>query len=446
MYSEHLLMRPQDIIAIKRDGGELSDELIGKFVDGVCDKSWADYQISALVMAMFIRGLSTREGETLVREMLNSGEILDFSEIAMPKADKHSTGGVGDKTSLIIAPLVASCGVAVPMVSGRGLGHTGGTLDKLESIPGYNVRLSTSEFHAIVGKCGFAMTGQTAEIAPADKKLYALRDATATVPYIPLIVASIMSKKLAEGLDVLVLDVKTGSGAFMESEKDAAELARAMVATGERFNVKTQAVISDMSQPLGKYVGNAVEVYECIKILRNEIEPAAEPTWELSLELSARMLVLADVESDLDSARQLCVSKIKSGEALERFCRNIECQSGDPTVCDDPDKLLDPNITTISIKAGKEGVVTAVDTLAIGNAVSEIGGGRVKADETIDHAVGFASDIKIGDRIDAGGELGRLYVRNEEQASSVSPRFVSAYSVDACLDIKRPDLIRNVIG
>ncbi|PYS91730.1 MAG: thymidine phosphorylase [Acidobacteria bacterium] len=439
-------MRPQDIIAIKRDGGELSDELIGKFVDGVCDKSWADYQISALVMAMFIRGLSTREGETLVREMLNSGEILDFSEIAMPKADKHSTGGVGDKTSLIIAPLVASCGVAVPMVSGRGLGHTGGTLDKLESIPGYNVRLSTSEFHAIVGKCGFAMTGQTAEIAPADKKLYALRDATATVPYIPLIVASIMSKKLAEGLDVLVLDVKTGSGAFMESEKDAAELARAMVATGERFNVKTQAVISDMSQPLGKYVGNAVEVYECIKILRNEIEPAAEPTWELSLELSARMLVLADVESDLDSARQLCVSKIKSGEALERFCRNIECQSGDPTVCDDPDKLLDPNITTISIKAGKEGVVTAVDTLAIGNAVSEIGGGRVKADETIDHAVGFASDIKIGDRIDAGGELGRLYVRNEEQASSVSPRFVSAYSVDACLDIKRPDLIRNVIG
>ena len=446
MYSEHLLMRPQDIIAIKRDGGELSDELIGKFVDGVCDKSWADYQISALVMAMFIRGLSTREGETLVREMLNSGEILDFSEIAMPKADKHSTGGVGDKTSLIIAPLVASCGVAVPMVSGRGLGHTGGTLDKLESIPGYNVRLSTSEFHAIVGKCGFAMTGQTAEIAPADKKLYALRDATATVPYIPLIVASIMSKKLAEGLDVLVLDVKTGSGAFMESEKDAAELARAMVATGERFNVKTQAVISDMSQPLGKYVGNAVEVYECIKILRNEIEPAAEPTWELSLELSARMLVLADVESDLDSARQLCVSKIKSGEALERFCRNIECQSGDPTVCDDPDKLLDPNITTISIKAGKEGVVTAVDTLAIGNAVSEIGGGRVKADDTIDHAVGFASDIKIGDRIDAGGELGRLYVRNEEQASSVSPRFVSAYSVDACLDIKRPDLIRNVIG
>jgi len=439
-------MRPQDIIAIKRDGGELSDEFIRKFIHGVCDKSWADYQVSALVMAMFIRGLSTREGETLVREMLHSGEILDFSEIAMPKADKHSTGGVGDKTSLIIAPLVASCGVAVPMVSGRGLGHTGGTLDKLESIPGYNVRLSTGEFHSIVGKCGFAMTGQTAEIAPADKKLYALRDATATVPYIPLIVASIMSKKLAEGLDALVLDVKSGSGAFMASEKDAAELARAMVATGERFNVKTQAVISDMSQPLGKYVGNAVEVYECIKILRNEIEPAAQPTWELSLELSARMLLLAGVESDLEAAKQLCVSKIENGEALERFRRNIECQLGDPTVCDDPDKLLDPNIRTVSIKAENEGVVTAVDTLAIGNAVSEIGGGRVKADDTVDHAVGFASDIKIGDRISAGDELGRLYVRNEQQASSVLPSFVAAYSVDASSDIKCPDLISKVIG
>jgi len=439
-------MRPQDIIAIKRDGGELSDEFIRKFIHGVCDKSWADYQVSALVMAMFIRGLSTREGETLVREMLHSGEILDFSEIAMPKADKHSTGGVGDKTSLIIAPLVASCGVAVPMVSGRGLGHTGGTLDKLESIPGYNVRLSTGEFHSIVGKCGFAMTGQTAEIAPADKKLYALRDATATVPYIPLIVASIMSKKLAEGLDALVLDVKSGSGAFMESEKDAAELARAMVATGERFNVKTQAVISDMSQPLGKYVGNAVEVYECIKILRNEIEPAARPTWALSLELSARMLVLTGVSDDIDHAVHLCTTKIENGEALERFRRNIECQSGDPTVCDDPDKLLDPNIRTVSIKAENEGVVTAVDTLAIGNAVSEIGGGRVKADDTVDHAVGFASDIKIGDRISAGDELGRLYVRNEQQASSVLPSFVAAYSVDASSDIKCPDLISKVIG
>src|SRR5687768_14552930 len=263
-------MRPQEIIAKKRDGGTLSAAEITAFVDGVCDGTWADYQISALLMAMFIRGLGDEEGETLTREMLHSGEILDFSDIKSAKADKHSTGGVGDKTSLLIAPIVAASGVAVPMISGRGLGHTGGTLDKLESIPGYNVQLSSSELRSVIEKCGFAMAGQTAEIAPADKKLYALRDATATVPYIPLIVASIMSKKLAEGLDCLVLDVKNGSGAFMESHDDAVELAKSLVATGKRFNVKTQAVISDMSQPLGQYIGNSIEVFECIKVLRNE--------------------------------------------------------------------------------------------------------------------------------------------------------------------------------
>ncbi|MEQ1765379.1 MAG: thymidine phosphorylase, partial [Pyrinomonadaceae bacterium] len=336
-------MRPQEIIAKKRDGGELTAEEIGSFVDGVCDKSWADYQISALVMAMFIRGLNDSEGEQLVRSMLYSGVVLDFSDIDKPKADKHSTGGVGDKTSLIIAPVVAACGVAVPMISGRGLGHTGGTLDKLESIPGYNVNLSTQEFRDVIKKCGFAMAGQTADIAPADKKIYALRDATATVPYIPLIVASIMSKKLAEGLDALVLDVKTGSGAFMKELADAEKLARAMVKTGEKFGVKTQAVISSMDQPLGKYVGNAVEVYECIEILRNEIEPAAMPTWELSLELSARLLLLTGIETDLESAKAKCTAKLESGEALELFRRNVECQGGDPSVCDDPDKLLDKN-------------------------------------------------------------------------------------------------------
>ena len=255
-------MRPQEIIERKRDGGELTAEEIGAFVDGVVDRSWADYQISALVMAMFIRGLSDAERDELVRSMLYSGEVLDFSDIGKPKADKHSTGGVGDKTSLIIAPVVAACGVAVPMISGRGLGHTGGTLDKLESIPGFNVNLTTDEFRDIIKRCGFAMAGQTADIAPADKKLYALRDATATVPYIPLIVASIMSKKLAEGLDALVLDVKTGSGAFMKELADAKTLAGAMVKTGEKFGVETQAVVSSMDQPLGKYVGNAVEVYE----------------------------------------------------------------------------------------------------------------------------------------------------------------------------------------
>ena len=437
-------MRPQEIIAKKRDGGELSAEEIGAFIDGVCDSSWADYQISALVMAMFIRGLSDAEGEALVRSMLYSGEVLDFSDIDMPKADKHSTGGVGDKTSLIIAPLVAACGVAVPMISGRGLGHTGGTLDKLESIPGFNVNLSTQEFRGIIKKCGFAMSGQTADIAPADKKIYALRDATATVPYIPLIVASIMSKKLAEGLDVLVLDVKTGSGAFMKELCDSEKLAAAMVRTGERFGVRTQSIVSDMGQPLGKYVGNALEVYECIKILRNEIEPAAMPTWELSLELSARMLVLSGIVADLDSAKAMCTAKLESGQALERFRLNVECQNGDPAVCDNPEMLLDGGIMKREIIAESNGFIADIDTLAIGNAICEIGGGRTKAEDEVDPGVGFASELKIGDRIGSGDPIGILFFRNPYQFDSISSKLAGAYSI-----VQEPShpiqLIREII-
>ena len=422
-------MRPQGIIAKKRDGSELTPAEIGAFVDGVVDGSWADYQVSALVMAIFIRGLTDSEGEELVRAMLCSGEVLDFSDIDKPKADKHSTGGVGDKTSLIIAPLAAACGVAVPMISGRGLGHTGGTLDKLESIPGYNVKLSAAEFHDIISKCGFAMAGQTADIAPADKKIYALRDATATVPYIPLIVASIMSKKLAEGLDALVLDVKTGSGAFMKELCDAEQLARAMVETGEKFGVKTQAVVSSMDQPLGKYVGNAVEVYECIRILRNEIESAVMPTWELSLELSARLLVLAGIEKDLSAAKELCTAKLESGAALELIRRNIECQGGDPRVCDDPEALLDHSIRRFDVTADSDGFVAAIDTLAIGDAICELGGGRTKADDKIDHAVGFASDLQIGSEIRAGDPIATVLCRNEGQFASVVTSIRSAFEI-----------------
>ena len=437
-------MRPQEIIAKKRDGGELTGEEIGAFIDGVCDSSWADYQISALVMAMFIRGLSDAEGEALVRSMLYSGEVLDLSDIDMPKADKHSTGGVGDKTSLVIAPLVAACGVAVPMISGRGLGHTGGTLDKLESIPGFNVNLSTQEFRDIIRRSGFAMSGQTADIAPADKKIYALRDATATVPYIPLIVASIMSKKLAEGLDVLVLDVKTGSGAFMKELCDSEKLAAAMVRTGERFGVRTQAVVSNMGQPLGKYVGNALEVYECIKILRNEIEPAAMPTWELSLELSARMLVLSGIAADLDSAKAMCTAKLESGQALERFRLNVECQNGDAAVCDDPEMLLDGGIMKREIIAKSNGFVADIDTLAIGNAICEIGGGRTKAEDEVDPGVGFASELKIGDRIGSGDPIGILFFRNPDQFDSISSKLAGAYSI--VQELSHPiQLIREVI-
>ena len=439
-------MRPQEIIRIKRDGEQLTRENIDEFVTGVCDNSWADYQISALIMAMFLNGLDLDEQDALVHAMLHSGEILDFSDINLPKADKHSTGGVGDKTSLIIAPLVAACDIAVPMISGRGLGHTGGTLDKLESIPSYNVNLPTEEFHRVIRKCGFAMTGQTADIAPADKKLYAMRDATATVPYIPLIVGSIMSKKLAEGLDSLVLDVKTGSGAFMKTFDDSKRLAEALVRTGNEFHVRTQAVVSDMSQPLGKFAGNALEVFECIKILRNETEESMATTRELSLELSARMLLLADSVSDIASARSLVESKLSDGSALERFKQNIELQGGDASVCDNPDRLLTDALFECPIVSDEDGIVTEIDTFRIGSAMVDIGGGRVKAEDSVDPAVGFSCQVKIGTAIKRGEALGLAYCRSEQQADKVREKLRSAFKVSSDVPVVKPKLIQAVIG
>lgn len=436
-------MRPQEIIAKKRDGNELSSGEINSFIDGVCDNSWADYQIAALLMAMFTRGLSIEEQNGLTRSMLHSGEVLDFSDIDAPKADKHSTGGVGDKTSLIIAPLVAACGVAVPMISGRGLGHTGGTLDKLEAIPGYNVKLSTGEFRRIIKKCGFAMTGQTAEIAPADKKIYALRDATATVPYIPLIVASIMSKKLAEGLDVLVLDVKTGSGAFMREFEDSKKLAEALVKTGANFGVRTEAIISDMSQPLGKFVGNAHEVFECIKILKGDIDIHSQPTWELSLDLSARILVMSGVKPDIETARKFAQSTLDNGTAFEKFKLNVECQGGDPQICDKPEILLKGGLVETKISAQASGFIAEIDTLAIGSAIVAIGGGREKADDKIDPAVGFACERKIGDEVREGELLGVLFCRNADQSALICEKLKTAYKIRE-VPTDRIDLIREI--
>src|SRR5437762_918820 len=296
-------MRPQDVIRKKRDGEHLTNEEIEFFISGVTRGQIADYQVSALLMAIYLNGMNDVEQQALTEAMLQSGSILDFSDIPKPKADKHSTGGVGDKTSLVIAPLVAACGACVPMISGRGLGHTGGTLDKLESIPGYRVNLSINEFRDVLERIGFVMNGQTGEIAPADKKLYALRDATATVEAIPLIVASIISKKGAAGLDAMVIDVKFGSGAFMRSEVRAEALAHALVATGNSCGIRTRALLTDMNQPLGRAVGNANEVKECLDILRGEVADAARPVLDLSLELSAHMLVLARVIDSLEAAR-----------------------------------------------------------------------------------------------------------------------------------------------
>jgi pyrimidine-nucleoside phosphorylase len=444
-FAKVILMNPQDLIRKKRDGARFSDVEIRAFITGVSDGSWADYQITALVMAMFIRGLNQGEQNALVRSMLESGEVLDFSDIDAPKADKHSTGGVGDKTSLIIAPLAAACGVAVPMISGRGLGHTGGTLDKLESIAGYNVRLSKFEIKQTIKKCGFALAGQTQKLVPADKKLYALRDAASMVESVPLIVGSIMSKKLAEGLDALVLDVKTGTGAFMENLADARELAAALVKTGNDFGVRTEALITDMSQPLGKYVGNALEVYECIKIMRGESEEAMRPVLDLSIELTARMLVLTGISPDVEAARAMCLEKIRDGSALEKFHQNIELQKGDPRICDEPETLLEKKIVQIPVTAENDGFVTEIDTRGVGGAVCALGGGRMQVKDTIDYAVGFACGKKLGDAVTKGEAIGTIFCREASHAGAISEKLRNAYKIG----VEKPqnsELVKEIIS
>jgi len=422
-------MRPQKIIAKKRDGKVLSDGEISSFIDGVCDGAWADYQISALLMAMFINGVDQREQDTITRAMLESGTVMDFSDIDAPKADKHSTGGVGDKTSIIIAPIAAACGVAIPMVSGRGLGHTGGTLDKLESISGYDVNLSFSRLKKVIQTCGFGLIGQTKSIAPADKKIYALRDATATVPYIPLIVASIMSKKLAEGLDALVLDVKTGSGAFIKKYSETKRLAEALCATGRSFGVNTQALITDMSEPLGKFVGNSLEIFECVKILRNEGDDAMSPTLDLSIELTASMLIQTKTARTDPEAKSMIRKALDSGEALARFRQNIELQGGDPTICDKPDRMLTKGLYTHKILCETDGYVAEVDALAVGEAICAIGGGRIKAEDAVDHAVGFEAVAKFATEVRKGDVLGIAHCRTAADAKRVSEKLQGAYKI-----------------
>ena len=422
-------MRPQDIIRKKRDRGELSRDEIVYFIDGVTRGTIADYQISALLMAIYLNGMTEAEQEILTDAMLRSGNILDFSAIAKPKADKHSTGGVGDKTSLLIAPMVAACGVCVPMISGRGLGHTGGTLDKLEAIPGYNVNLSASQFENVLQTVGYAMSGQTAELAPADKKMYALRDATSTVEAIPLIVASIISKKGAAGLDAMVIDVKVGSGAFMRDQARAEQLAHALVKTGNSCGIRTRALVTDMNQPLGRAVGNSVEVKECIELLRGEVNDGARPVLELSTELSAHMLVLANVDKSLTAARERLKNVLSSGKALEAFRANVEAQGGDPRVCDDADKFLPLVTQSFKVESPHAGFVTKVNTADIGHAIAAIGGGRVRIDDKIDPTVGFISDVKIGNAIDAGESLGIVFCSDEEKAKEAVKAIQAAYEV-----------------
>jgi len=439
-------MRPQEIIRKKRDGVELSREDVASFVSGVVDGTWADYQSSALLMAVFLNGMTTAEMESLTQAMLGSGDVLDFSDVPLPKADKHSTGGVGDKTSLVIAPLVAACGVAVPMISGRGLGHTGGTLDKLEAIPGYRVHLGLGEFRRILNAVGYAMMGQTAEIAPADKKLYALRDATETVESIPLIVASIMSKKLAAGLGALVLDVKTGSGAFMRDEGRARALARALVRTGNSCGVHTEALLTDMSQPLGLAVGNANEVQECISIMRGESDDETRPVRDLSVELAARMVALSGIGGTLEEARASVARALDSGAALERFRRNVEEQGGDPRVCDDPSVLSDLTVEEVRVESVHAGYVVSIDAAEVGRAVASIGGGRARVEDRIDPAVGFLARAKTGQLVAAGEPFGLLYCRDASAAAHAVERIRAAYRVGDEPPARVPELIKEVIA
>ena len=401
-------MRAVDVILKKRGGGVLSREEIRYFVDGATAGTVPDYQTAALLMAIVLRGMTAQETAWLTEAMVASGVRLDLRDVDGVKVDKHSTGGVGDKTSLILAPIAAACGVPVPMMSGRGLGHTGGTLDKLESIPGFRVDLSLAEMKRALARTRCVMIGQTAEIAPADKRLYALRDVTGTVESIPLISASIMSKKIAEGIDALVLDVKTGSGAFMKTEDDSRRLAESLVAIGNGSGVKTEAVISAMDAPLGRAVGNALEVIECLEVLKG-----GGPTdlVDMSIELAARMLVLGKVADDLADADRRARETIRTGAALERFRQIIEAQSGDPHVVDDYSRL--PHVPNRHVvEAERPGYVARLDAELIGRASVALGAGRDRVEDPVDPAVGISIRATVRDAVRTGDPLLELHYRD----------------------------------
>ena len=400
-------MRAVDVILKKRDGGELNRDEIQFFVTGVTAGSLPDYQASALLMAVLLRGMNAEETAWLTDAMVHSGIRVDLSAIPGMKVDKHSTGGVGDKTSLVLAPLAAACGVTVPMMSGRGLGHTGGTLDKLEAIPGFRVNLTLEEMNAALTRVGCAMIGQTAEIAPADKKLYALRDVTGTVESIPLISASIMSKKIAEGIDALVLDVKTGSGAFMKTEADSRRLAESLVSIGNASGVKTEAIITRMDVPLGRAVGNALEVIECLDVLKGR---GPTDLVDICVELTARMLVLGGVADGLADGKQRARRALASGLGLERFRQIVEQQGGDPRIVDD-DRLLPTAPDCHTVTAVRSGFLTRLDAELIGRASVALGAGRDRVEDAVDPAVGIKVIAAPGDELRAGDPVLALHCR-----------------------------------
>jgi pyrimidine-nucleoside phosphorylase/thymidine phosphorylase len=414
-----------EIIKKKRDRSALTAAEIRFMVDGYTAGDIPDYQASALLMAILLNGMDTAETQALTEAMLHSGDVLDFSDIPGVKVDKHSTGGVGDKTSLILGPIAAAAGVRVPMISGRGLGHTGGTLDKLEAIPGFDVNLSVERFREGVERIGLCLIGQTARIAPADKKIYALRDVTGTVESIPLITASIMSKKLAEGIDALVLDVKTGRGAFMKTLEDSRRLARSLVDTGLRVGKRMSALITDMDQPLGEWAGNAVEVAESVATLRGEGPADLE---SLSVELAAEMIRLADRAPDIESARALARRQIASGRALEVFARCIEFHGGDPRVTESDQHLPRASRRHV-VEAPRAGWVARLDAENVGMAIVVLGGGRLRKEDGIDPGVGVRLRRKIGDRVEAGEPLAEILYNDAGRFDDARRRVEAAYEI-----------------
>ncbi len=434
-------MRTVDLIQRKRAAEELSPEEIAFLVNGYTSGEIPDYQMSAFLMATCFTGMTDREVSALTDSMMASGGTVDLSSIPGVKVDKHSTGGVGDKTSLISAPIAAAAGVIVPMISGRALGHTGGTLDKLESIPGFRTDLTVEQFHETLTNHGLSFMGQTDEIAPADKKMYALRDVTGTVESVALIASSIMSKKLAEGIDALVLDVKVGSGAFIKKQVEARRLAQMMVGIGRRMDKKVQALITDMNQPLGYAIGNALEVMEVSQTLHNE---GPEDLRRLSLELAARMIFIGKITKTLDEARQVAEQKLSDGSAYQKFREVVEAQGGNPQALEKFELL--PNATGMrEITTPRAGYVSAINAEDIGRASTMMGAGRNTKDDAIDPAVGVILEVKSGEKVDSGAVLCRLYYTDEATLEEAAGMVEDAFRISASKPDER-ELILEVVG
>ncbi len=417
-------MTAYEIISRKRDGGELTDQEIIYMIDGYTRGSIPDYQVAAWLMAIFFQGMNTRETLAITNTMLHSGESADLSQVPGIKVDKHSTGGVGDKVSIILAPIVAAAGVPVPMISGRGLGHTGGTLDKLQSIPGFRVDYSIDEYREKIKKTGVCLIGQTASLAPADKKIYALRDVTATIQSIPLISASIMSKKLAEGIDALVLDVKTGNGAFMQSYEKSVELAKSLIAIGEKAGKPTVAYITNMDEPLGKTVGNWLEMVECFECMQGD---GPDDLMEVTHYLSGTMIYLGKKADSIEDGIKISQEMIKSGKAWEKFLEIVEEQNGDVSFVKKPEQYPAANFQT-DVFAGSDGFISGINALEVGLTAITLGAGREKSEDVIDPKAGIVLHKKTGDKVIKGGKLMTVYTDKEHVIQSSVERLSAAVS------------------